>query len=100
MSSPPASSAPDHLIERVEFDLAFLTLHLQGGRQLVLPLSWLPPLAEVEPLERRSYEVVAGGWQVRWPELGLELSARDVLEMEDPRELVGASGSTPVGVSG
>lgn len=82
---PPPS--PAWLIERVELNLAFLTLHLQSGRKLTLPISWLPRLAAVGPLERRTYEVKESGVKVCWPELGVELSARDVLEMEDPREL-------------
>lgn len=84
VASPPN---PDWLIDRVEMNLAFLTLHLRSGRQLTLPISWLPRLAEVNPLERRTYEIKEGGVKVCWPELGVELSARDVFKMEDPRDL-------------
>ena len=56
-----------------------LTVHLQDGRALSVPLSWYPRLAEGSPAERREWVLIGPGIGVHWPLLDEDISVEALL---------------------
>ena len=46
-----------------------LTVGLEDGRSLSVPLSWYPRLAEASDLERANWRLLGGGYAIEWPDL-------------------------------
>lgn len=56
-----------------------LTVHLQDGRVVSVPLAWYPRLAEGSPAERRQWELIGPGIGVHWPLLDEDISVEALL---------------------
>lgn len=56
-----------------------LTVHLQDGRAVSVPLAWYPRLAEGSPAERRQWELIGPGIGVHWPLLDEDISVEALL---------------------
>ena len=56
-----------------------LTVHLQDGRVVSVPLAWYPRLAEGTPAERRRWELIGPGIGIHWPGLDEDISVEALL---------------------
>ena len=56
-----------------------LTVHLQDGRAVSVPLAWYPRLAEGSPAERRQWELIGPGIGIHWPLLDEDISVEALL---------------------
>ena len=51
-----------------------LTVVLQDGRRVSVPLGWYPRLTHGTPAERREWRVVGQGEGIHWPQLNEDVS--------------------------
>ena len=64
----------------VRVDATWLTVNLQDGRVLSVPLSWFPRLLKGTPAQRRRWEPCAGGAGIHWPDLDEDVSVAGLLK--------------------
>lgn len=60
-----------------------LVLRLEDGRSLSVPLAWLPRLKNASDEQRRAYELLDGGEEIRWEALDEDLSVASLLGLPD-----------------
>lgn len=58
-------------------------MRLEDGRSLSVPLDWLPRLKNARPADRRAWELVDGGEEIRWEDLDEDLSVAGLLGLPD-----------------
>lgn len=58
-------------------------VRLEDGRSLSVPLAWLPRLLKASDKDRRAYELVDGGEEIRWQSLDEDLSVAGLLGLPD-----------------
>jgi hypothetical protein len=73
------SQAPDTRIKRVSVQRYRLRVELQDERIVSVPLSWFPKLREASLDEREKWTLGEGGDAVVWPDLGLSITAGELL---------------------
>lgn len=56
-----------------------LHVRLADGRELSVPLEWLPRLRNASPGARAEYRLVGGGVGIHWPQLDEDLSVAGLL---------------------
>ena len=59
-----------------------LTVELNDGRSVSVPVAWYPRLAEGRAAERRRWELVGSGIGVHWPDLDEDISVEALLRGE------------------
>jgi hypothetical protein len=56
-----------------------LSVELSDGRTIAVPASWYPRLAHAMPKERRSWQLIASGRGIHWPNLDEDISVANLL---------------------
>ena len=56
-----------------------LTVDLQDGRTITVPIVWYPRLSYATPAERDNWTIIAGGEGIHWPDLDEDLSVDGLL---------------------
>jgi hypothetical protein len=56
-----------------------LTVELDDGRTISVPLTWYPRLVHATPEERDNWERLGGGIHIHWPDLDEDLSVEGLL---------------------
>ena len=56
-----------------------LTVDLDDGRTLCLPLGWYPRLLHATKQERENWRLIADGEGIHWPDLDEDISAENLL---------------------
>ncbi len=69
----------DPLATAVWVDQEALTVTLQDGRQLRVPLVWYPRLQAGTPAERGVWELLGDGYAVSWPDLDEHIGVEGLL---------------------
>ncbi len=69
----------DVFAESVHCSEDSLTVRLDDGRTLSVPLAWYPRLLNGTKAEREKYELIGGGEGVHWPELDEDISIAGLL---------------------
>ena len=69
----------DVFAESVSFSEDSLTVRLDDGRALSVPLAWYPRLLEGTRTERENYELIGEGEGIHWPELDEDISIEGLL---------------------
>lgn len=68
-----------------------LTVDLEDGRTIAVPIIWYPRLAHATPAERANLEIAGAGYGVHWPDLdediGVEGLLRGQRSLESPASL-------------
>lgn len=65
---------------------ASLTVELEDGRSLSVPLAWFPRLLHASQQKRDDWEVARGGFGIHWPSIDEDLSGEGRLRgAPDPR---------------
>ena len=65
--------------ESVQFSDDSLTVHLDDGRALSIPLAWYPRLLHGSPEERERFELIGDGEGIHWPALDEDISVEGLL---------------------
>ena len=69
----------DVFAESVHFSGDSLTVRLDDGRSLSVPLAWYPRLLNGTEAERKNYELIGDGEGIHWPELDEDISVEGLL---------------------
>lgn len=56
-----------------------LTVELDDGRSIVVPLEWYPRLAYASPKERRNWQLLGDGYAIEWPDLDEHIGVEGLL---------------------
>jgi hypothetical protein len=56
-----------------------LTVHLQDGRTIIVPLVWFPRLKHATAKERQNWRLIGKGDGIHWQELDEDISVRNLL---------------------
>ena len=56
-----------------------MRVRLVDGRELSVPLAWFPRLAAATPRQRRAFELVDQGVEIRWEEVDEDISVPNLL---------------------
>lgn len=64
---------------RVEVSDERLTVYLDDGRAISVPLEWYPRLASGTPAERSSWVLLGGGYAIEWPDLDEHIGVEGLL---------------------
>lgn len=70
---------PDERVQHVMVNQDLLHLLLRDGRHLIVPLEWFPRLQTASPVQRENWEIIGGGFVVRWPEIDEDLEITGLL---------------------
>lgn len=57
----------------------FLTVQLEDGRTIAVPVAWYPRLAHGTPQEQANYHISAAGYGLHWPELDEDIGLEGLL---------------------
>ena len=63
----------------VHFSEDSMTVRLDDGRSLSVPLAWYPRLLHGNDAERANYELIGQGEGIHWPELDEDISVEGLL---------------------
>ena len=56
-----------------------LTVDLEDGRTITVPLAWYPRLLRASPSQRANWQIAGGGFGIHWPEVEEDLSTQGLL---------------------
>lgn len=56
-----------------------LTVDLQDGRTISVPLAWYPRLLHGKPAERQNWRFIGGGEGIHWPDLDEDISVENLI---------------------
>jgi hypothetical protein len=56
-----------------------LSVDLEDGRSVSVPIGWYPRLAKVTESERANFEISGAGYRVHWPDLDEDIGVEGLL---------------------
>ena len=56
-----------------------LTVDLDDGRSILVPLEWYPRLLHATPKERNHWQLLGGGYAIEWPDLDEHIGVEGLL---------------------
>ncbi len=59
---------PGERVKAVQLTDDSLSVDLQDGRTIVVPLSWYPRLLRASPAQRANWQIAGGGFGIHGPE--------------------------------
>lgn len=66
-------------IRRVKVTPDMLTLYLEDGRVVGMPMVWSPRLSNASEAARQNFEIIGHGTGIHWPDLDEYVSVRSIL---------------------
>jgi hypothetical protein len=69
----------DIFAESAAFTDDSLTVHLDDGRALSIPLTWYSRILHGTRSERKNYELIGDGEGIHWPDLDEDISVEGLL---------------------
>ena len=60
-----------------------LTVSLEDGRSVSVPLEWFPRLKAATPAQRRNWQLIGRGIGIRWNDVDEDISVEGLLQAED-----------------
>ena len=69
----------DVFAQSVAFTEDAMTVFLDDGRSISVPLTWYPRLMAGRPDERERYELIGDGEGIHWPDLDEDISVDGIL---------------------
>ena len=70
---------PGERVKAVRFTDEKLTVDLQDGRTITVPLAWYPRLLRASPSQRANWQIAGGGFGIHWPDVEEDLSTEGLL---------------------
>ena len=56
-----------------------LSIDLEDGRTVSVPIGWYPRLAYGTPAERANFQIIGAGYGIHWPDLDEDLGVEGLL---------------------
>ncbi len=69
----------DPLATDVAFGKDSMRVMLADGREIVVPLEWLPGLRDASSRRRNHWRLIGGGVGIHWPDLDEDVMVDDLL---------------------
>ena len=69
----------DERVKFISFSPDHIRVDLADGRSISVPLAWYPRLLRATPAQRSQWEVLGGGFVMRWPEIDEDLEVSGLL---------------------
>lgn len=66
-------------IRRVQITEDMLTLYLEDGRVVGMPMVWSPRLSDASEPKRQNYKIIGHGAGLHWPDVDEYVSVRSIL---------------------
>ena len=63
----------------VSSDAESLSVTLEDGRRISVPLRWYPRLANATSAQRANWEIAGAGFGIHWPDVDEDLSVEGLL---------------------
>ncbi len=63
----------------LSFSAGSMHVALVDGRELSVPLAWFPRLAAADDRQRRAFELLDDGVEIRWEEIDEDISVPNLL---------------------
>jgi hypothetical protein len=79
MNSVEATWTPTKAV-RVSVSDDTLTVDLEDGRTISVPIVWYPRLAYATPKERNNFEIAGAGYGIHWPDLDEDIGVDGLLQ--------------------
>ena len=70
---------PGERVKAVRFTDEKLTVDLEDGWTITVPLAWYPRLLRATPAQRANWQIAGGGFGIHWPEVEEDLSTQGLL---------------------
>lgn len=64
---------------KVTVDDETLTVDLEDGRSVSVPIGWFPRLAHGTPTERANFQLSGAGYGIHWPDLDEDVGVEGIL---------------------
>ena len=71
---------PGESVKNVYFTEDTLSVDLNDGRTITVPLAWYPRLLHATKEQLNNWEVCGGGFGIHWPDLDEDLSTKGLLK--------------------
>ena len=68
-----------HLAATVSVTDDTLTVELTDGRSISVPLAWYPRLLHASSAERRTWQLIARGEGIHWPDMDEDISVSSLI---------------------
>jgi hypothetical protein len=69
----------DERVAAVEVDAEKLSVALNDGRTISVPLLWYPRLANATQAQRNNWKIAGGGYGIHWPDIDEDLNTEGLL---------------------
>ena len=81
MNGTPSAAVPLTLARVVNVTVTddTLSVDLEDGRTISVPLGWYPRLAQGTPAERANFQISGAGYGVHWPDLDEDIGVEGLL---------------------
>lgn len=56
-----------------------LTVDIEDGRTISVPIGWYPRLAYAQQVERENYQISGAGYGIHWPDLDEDIGVEGLL---------------------
>ncbi len=63
-----------------------LSVDLEDGRTIAVPITWYPRLAYGTPQERSNFEISSAGYGIHWPDLDEDIGVEGLLRGQKSTE--------------
>jgi hypothetical protein len=70
---------PGERVKDVRVSADTLSVDLEDGRTITVPLGWYPRLRNATPQQRSNWEICGGGYGIHWPDIDEHLSTEGLL---------------------
>lgn len=77
----------DERVKNVVFTEDLLSVDLEDGRIISVPLAWYPRLLRATPMQRSNWKRCAAGYGIHWPDIDEHLSTDGLLRGAPSPEL-------------
>lgn len=72
-------------VDPLATDLSFgphtMRVVLGDGREISVPLEWIPPLRDADVTQRNHWEWIADGVGIHWPDLDVDILVEELLRV-------------------
>ena len=66
-------------VAHVTIDDDTLTVDLEDGRTISVPIGWYPRLTHGSPTERANFQISSAGYGIHWPDLDEDIGVEGLL---------------------
>lgn len=72
-------AAADERVQSVEFNEEAMSVRLQDGRVISVPIAWYPRLLHATPTQRKNWNIAGAGYGIHWPAVDEDISTAGLL---------------------